>query len=473
MNTLSHSIPEPTSWTVHELEQAEFGDHRLTRRLATLVAQLSSHPAASVPQATGSWAAAKAAYRFWSSERVTPASILEPHAQQTLRRCGEHQTILVIQDTTTLDFTHHPATQDLGPIGGSSFSRGFKLHSALAISPDGLPLGLLHHHMWTRDPETVGLKHQRHQRQTADKESQRWLTALSQTQQMVPPDLQVVTVADREADIFDLFAMERPAHSHLLIRAAYSRRVEHEAKHLWPLLQQTPVAGQMTVEVGRGDEHPARQAQVRLRWTDLKLEPPGHHKQRRRLASIPLCGVLVEEIEPPEGVSAISWLLLTSLPVESWDEAVQVVEWYTRRWVSERFHHVLKSGCRVEHLQLQTKERLERAVATYCLVAWRLLWLTYAARLQPEEPCSLALTRSEWQVLYCHTHGTSRPSQTAPSLEDAVRWIGQLGGFLGRKRDGAPGVQVLWRGWRRLHDMAETWSLLHPDDDDPLESTYG
>ena len=142
-------------------------------------------------------------------------------------------------------------------------------------------------------------------------------------------------------------------------------------------------------------------------------------------------------------------------------------------WLIERFHHVLKSGCRVEQLQLETKERLERAVATYCLVAWRLLWLTYAARLQPEEPCSLALAPAEWQVLYCHSHRTSRPPDTAPSLEDAVRWIAQLGGFLGRTRDGAPGVQVLWRGWRRLHDMAETWSLLHANDCDPTESTYG
>ena len=328
------------------MEAADFGDHRLTRRLSTLVAQLRAHPASSVPHATGSWAAAKAAYRFWSSERVTPASMLEPHAQRTLRRCAEHPTILLIQDTTTLDFTHHPATQDLGPSGGSSFCRGMKLHAALAVSPDGLPLGLLHHQMWTRDPETVGLKHQRHQRQTADKESQRWLTARSQTQQMVPPEVEVVTVADREADIFDLFALERPAHSHLLIRAASSRPVEHAAKHLWPLLQQAAVAGAMTVEVGRGDDHPARQAQVRLRWTSLKLEPPGHHKQRRRLASVPLWGVLVEEREPPEGVSPLSWLLLTRLPVESWDEAVQIVEWYTRRWVIERFHHVLKSGCR-------------------------------------------------------------------------------------------------------------------------------
>ncbi len=468
-----HLLPASPDWAVHELQAAEFGDRRLTRRLATLVSQLSAHPAASVPQATGSWAAAKAAYRFWSSENVTPASILEPHAQRTLHRCREHATVLVIQDTTTLDFTHHPATQALGPIGGSSFSRGLKLHSALALSPDGLPLGLLHHQLWTRDPNTVGLKHQRHQRQTADKESQRWLTALTQTQHLVPPEVQMVTVADREADIFDLFALERPEHSHLLIRAAYSRRVEHPVRHLWPLLQQTPVAGEMTVEVGRGDEHPARQAKVSLRWTSLKLEAPGHHKQRRHLTPIPLWGVLVEEVEPPEGVSPISWLLLTSLPVKSWAEAVQVVEWYTRRWLIERFHYVLKSGCRVEHLQLETKERLERAVATYCLVAWRLLWLTYAARLQPEVPCSAALAPAEWQVLYCHTHGTSTPPPTAPPLADAVRWIAQLGGFLGRKRDGAPGVQVLWRGWRRLHDMAETWSLLHPDDSDPAESTYG
>jgi len=283
----------------------------------------------------------------------------------------------------------------------------------------------------------------------------------------------MVTVADREADIYDLFALERPAHSHLLIRATYNRRVEHPTKHLWPLMQQTQVAGEMTVEVGRGHDHPARQARVSVRWTKLKLEPPGHRKQRRRFASIPLCGLLVEEVEPPEGISPISWLLLTTLCIETWNDAVQAVEWYTRRWQIERFHHVLKSGCRVEHLQLETRERLERAIATYCLVAWRLLWLTYAARLHPEASCNIALSRAEWQVLASHMQGTRGPVQTAPSLAQAVRWIAELGGFLGRTSDGAPGVQVLWRGWRRLQDMAETWRLLRPNGPDPGESSYG
>ncbi len=243
--TTFYPFPDTPDWAVRELQTADFGDRRLTRRLATLVTQLSSHPAASVPQATGSWAATKAAYRFWSSQHVSSTTILEPHAQRTLQRCSHYSTVLVVQDTTTLDFTHHPATQNLAPSGGSAFSRGLKLHSALAFSPDGLPLGLLHHHLGARDPETVGLKHQRHQRQTAEKESQRWLTALTQTQQMMPPEVQLVTVGDREADIFDLFALERPEHSHLLIRAAYSRRVEHPVRHLWPLLQQTPVAGEI------------------------------------------------------------------------------------------------------------------------------------------------------------------------------------------------------------------------------------
>jgi hypothetical protein len=380
--------------------------------------------------------------------------------QRTLERVTEQGTILAIQDTTTLDFTHHPATRNLGPIGGSAARRGLKMHSVLAVTPDGLPLGLLHQEVWARDPETVGLKQERHQRPTGEKESQRWLTALTQTQQRVPPWVQVVTVADREADIFDLFAHPRPAHSHLLIRAAYSRRVDQPAGHLWPLLLQTPIGGQLTVIVQRGTDHPAREARVSVRWTPVRLAPPGHRKQRRRYAPVPLYGVLVEEITPPAGVAPISWLLLTTTPVETWDAAVRIVGWYTRRWLVERYHFVLKSGCRIEHLQLETFDRLERAIATYCIVAWRLLWLSYAARVQPAESCTCALSTVEWQALYCVIHTTATPPNEPPQLGEAVHWIARLGGFLGRQGDGNPGVQVLWRGLRRLNDLTAFWSVL-------------
>ncbi len=461
------------AWAAHELRFAEMGDRRLNQRLISVVASLAAQPAASVPQACGSWAATKATYRFWASDRVTPAAIRAAHYQSVADRAAQHATILAIQDTTTLDFTHHPATRNLGPIHGTPYQQGMHIHSVLAATPDGVPLGLLHQQVWARDAATAGKKHQRHQRETVDKESQRWLTALAATQTSLAPTVQVVTIADREADIFDLFAHPRPSHSHLLIRAAYNRRVVHPVRHLWPRLRTVAVGGQLSLEVRRGDDAPARIVTLTLRWTAIALAAPGHRKGHTKIPPVPLYGVLAEEEEPAPGCSPICWLLLTTLPVASWDDAVRTVQWYARRWLVERYHFVLKSGCRVEHLQLETFDRLERALATYCIVAWRLLWLTYQARTQPDAPCEVALTRPEWQVLYCMVHATLVPPSAPPSLHDAVQWIAGLGGFLGRKGDGAPGVQVIWRGLQRLHDMAATWSLLHPDAPHLPDLSYG
>jgi hypothetical protein len=156
---------------------------------------------------------------------------------------------------------------------------------------------------------------------------------------------------------------------------------------------------------------------------------------------------------------------LTNRPVNTFEEAQQCVRWYGLRWLVERYHFVLKSGCCIEARQLETNERLERCLGVYAIVAWRLLWLTYQARQTPHAPCTVALETYEWQALYCYIHRTSTPPAEPPSLHQVVRWIAQLGGFLGRKGDGEPGVKVLWRGWQRLHDIAETWRLSHPPPD--------
>ena len=155
-------------------------------------------------------------------------------------------------------------------------------------------------------------------------------------------------------------------------------------------------------------------------------------------------------------------MLLTTLPVDTFEQAAQCVHWYRFRWVIERYHLVLKSGCRIEELQVETAARLERALATYCIVAWRLLWLTYEARQQPETSCEVVLQPYEWQALYAQIHQSTTVPLTPPTLREATRWIAQLGGFLARTSDGEPGVQTLWRGWRRLEDVAAMWLLLHP-----------
>ena len=446
-------------WAAAELRHGQFGDKRLTDRLIRLVEDLAAQPSTSVPGACGTWAATKAAYRFWASERVTPEAIRESHTRSTMERVGSHEWVLAIQDTTNLDFTHHPQTEGLGPLD-VGYRNGLKVHSTLAASAQGVPLGLLHQEVWVRDPAQAGKRHHRRQRATQDKESQRWLTALAGSQSAVPETVSVVTVADSEADIYDLFALPRRPGSELLIRGTHNRRVG-AVGYLWETMETAPVWGQYQLEVSRRAGQPPRPATLTVRSARLEIQPPRHHRQRSQLSPVALQGILVQEEQPPAGTRPIVWLLLTSLPVESLADALRCVRWYSYRWLIERYHFVLKSGCRLEQLQLKSAARIQCALATYCIVAWRLLWLTYEARQNPDAPCDQVLETHEWQALYCHFHKTPYPPPSPPTLHQAVRWIAQLGGFLARKSDGEPGVQTLWLGLRRLHDKADMWQLLH------------
>lgn len=459
------------AWAAQELQYATLGDPRRKDRLITLVEDLAARPGASVPQASGTWAKTKAAYRFWGDAHVTPDAIRESHLQSTVDRARRKGRVLAVQDTTELDFADHPATHGLGPLE-NIWQNGLKVHSTLAVSTEGVPLGLLHQHVWVRDAHKQKISRQRRKRPTRDKESQRWLTAWEASQSVLPRDVSVITVADSEADIFDLFAAPRRPGAELLIRGTHNRRVDATAQYLWETVRAQPVRGQYALPVRRRDGYPAREAVLTVRTATVTVQPPRHHRQRARLAPVTLHVILVEELAPPPQVEPIVWLLLTTLPVETWEQVRQCITWYSDRWLIERYHFVYKSGCHLEDLQLETAERLHRALATYSLVAWRLLWLTYEARRNPDASCECVLERAEWQALYAKRHATDQVPTTPPALRDAVRWIAQLGGFLARRSDGEPGVKTLWLGLRRLSDLADMWQLLHPDASPPL-STCG
>jgi hypothetical protein len=308
----------------------------------------------------------------------------------------------------------------------------------------------------------LGKKHKRKKLKTKDKESQRWLDALTASDASIPSEKQVITIADREADIYDLFAHPRREGSHLLIRMSYNRCVESEtseARYLWDAVRESPVIGEATVQIERHDNQRAREATVSIRIAQLSIKPPANRSAKASLSPIPVYMVLGEEYDPPSGVKPVCWLLLATFPVETFDDAIRCLRYYGYRWLIERYHFVLKSGCGIEKLQLETADRIHRALATYSVVSWRLLWLTYEARYNPDCPCETILDTYEWQSLYCKVHKTRVPPSTPPSLYEAVVMIARLGGFLARKSDGQPGVKTIWRGLRRLHDIAQGWQL--------------
>lgn len=440
------------SWVDEELSPARFGDARLHRRLCLLVEALANRPTASVPLALAEWAAVKAAYRFWDNARVDPAAIRAAHARRTRARAVTAGWVLLVQDTTDLDFTTHPAMVGRGMLYHPD-GRGLFVHSTLALSLDGLPLGLLTQQTWARDPATKGCGRQRNRRPTADKDSQKWLTAFHASHQALPARVTTITVADREADTYDLWSAPRRAHAHLLLRAKHDRALVGEPQHLWAHLRAQPVAETRPVllprqHTGRTTSAP-RTARLQLRYTTVTLGVP----RLKTGDPVTVQALLVEEVDAPEGRDPVSWLLLTTLPIPSVEVAWLLVEWYTLRWLIERYHYVLKSGCQVEEVQVATMERLERALATYSIVAWRLLTLRYLAALAPEISCEVVLAPEEWQAAYVTVHPTAPLPPRPPSLREALWCIGRLGGFLGRLGDGQPGITALWRGWARLQDI--------------------
>jgi hypothetical protein len=237
--------------------------------------------------------------------------------------------------------------------------------------------------------------------------------------------------------------------------------VRHTERLLGHALRATAAAGTMTVDLRRGDDRPPRQAVLTIRFATLEIAPPSNHPRRKELPHLRLTAILAEEEHPPPGQKPVRWWLLTTLPIATLADAMQAVRWYARRWLVERYHFVLKSGCQVEKLQLGTAQRLERALATYAVVAWRLLWLTYEARQAPDASCETVLPREQWQVLHCVVNKTDTVPATPPSLREAVRQIARLGGFLARKGDGEPGVKTIWRGLRRLEDLVVGYRLSH------------
>jgi hypothetical protein len=452
----------PAQWTQEEFGRAPLPDRRLVQRLMLMATDFAQQPTAPIPQACGSWDKTKAAYRFFDNDAVQPQAILEAHLQATVQRMQAHRLVLCAQDTTTLNYSTHPRTRGLGPIGNNrDKTLGLLLHSTLALTPTGQPLGLLQAHSWARSTRTFGRSaNARNRTAREQKESQKWLDSFSACQALAArcPQTTLVNLADREGDLYDLFQQAlAPTHAptvHLLVRAQHDRQVAHPQKYLWDYLAAQRVGARLKLQVGRKDGQPARLATLTIRFACVTLRPPCLKEDQPPLT---LWAVEAREMRPPRGVKALCWRLLTTLPVPTVEAAVEKVRWYAGRWQIEVLHKVLKSGCQVEQRQLETAARLQRVLMVDLIVAWRVLALCKAARETPTALASDYLAQAEWRALWCYMNPRAKPPRRAPTVRQAVRWIAQLGGFLGRRRDGQPGPIVVWRGMQQLRAITAAW----------------
>lgn len=447
----------PADWAEQEFGAVQLPDARLKRRLLTLARDFHARPTANLPQACGSRAAAKAAYRFFDHPKATMQTLLAAHFEATAQRMAAQPIVLAVQDTTSLNYTAHAATDGLGPIGTKPQGpQGLIVHSTLAFTPQGLPLGFLDVQCWARDAEDFGKKARRASAPIEQKESNKWLKSYQAVAAVAARQrsTQIISVGDREADLYELFAL---AASHaggpgLLVRARHNRALVGEQACLWPTMQAQPVAAVQPLALPRRGNQAARQAQLEIRFAAVSLQPPKGHARQQPIAA---WAVLASEVQAPEGAQPLQWMLLTTLEVSTPEQALQKLQWYTKRWGIEVMHRTLKSGCRIEDRQLASVARLQACLAIDLVVAWRICHLTMLARTQPNAPCTLHFEEAQWQSLMIFTDRNPVAPPTPPTLREAVRRVAGLGGFLARKADGEPGTECLWRGLQRLDDITQ------------------
>jgi Domain of unknown function (DUF4338)/Transposase DNA-binding/Transposase Tn5 dimerisation domain len=464
----------PADWAEEEFGAAALGDRRLQQRLIEMARDLGAQPQANIPQACGTRAKTKAAYRFLRHHGVRMEEILKPHYAATARRVAAQRVVLAVQDTTFLNYSAHPATQGLGPIGSQHQLLGLVLHDTMVFNLDQTPMGLIDVQCWARDPEQQGKRARRHQLPIEQKESAKWLRSFDAAQRLAheSPDTMVVSVGDREADIYELFSLtaNRPAGAKLLVRACQPRVLAQEQQSLWQHLHEQPLAGGCEVRVPRSGSRPARTAELEIRFAAVQLRPPW---LKPRLGPVRLWAVEARECAAPAGVEPIHWTLLTTLEVSNLQEAVEKLNWYALRWQIEVYHRTLKSGCRIEERQLGTAERLENCLAIDLVVAWRITQLARLGREMPDVPCSVFFAEAEWKGFINHSF---TPPTQPPSMNEAMRMVAGLGGFLGRKGDGHPGTKTLWLGLQRLDDITLAWCAFSPFAKNlpvPSHYTYG
>ena len=450
---------ESRSWCEEEWSGIDIGDKRLNERAKEIATKMSSQPTKPLNQACEDWAETKAAYRLFGNEKVTEEKIREPHQEKTKERMKNYECVLVPQDTSLLNYTSHKKTEGLGSIGTKNQKlKGLVSHNALAITEEGMPLGLLSQKIWARtEAESEMTKAEKQKRPIEEKESYKWLIGLRETAKYTPEGVQAVSICDAEADIYDLFVEADKLNIGLLLRAAQNRLLmDKKDLKLWQQVEQEEIKGHLTIQVPARNGELARQATVSVRFKQtVQPKPPPH------LADTPikLSAILVLEVDPPTDVTPVEWRLLSNVVVKSFLDALEQIGWYCKRWQIEVYHKVLKSGCTIEDCRLQTADRLIPYLALSSIIAWRLFWMTHLNRQSPDIPCTAFLAEHEWRALYASTHKTIFPPKNVPTVRQAVHWIAQLGGFLARKGDAQPGPTVLWRGWHRLHDISNTWLL--------------
>ncbi len=438
---MEKSTPEGVSWIDGELARSKFRDERLGQRLRKIVAQLDGAMGETIPLACADWANTKAAYRFLSNEDVSEGEILAGHFASTgdrIRAAGG--PILVVQDTT--EFVYKRARpEEIGSLTYAPNKRnrdrlltlhtvcGLLMHSSLAITTEGLPLGLVAIKFWTRSKfkGTTALKRRINTTRVPieSKESMRWLANMRQSSELIGDPDRCIHIGDRENDIYEFFCAAQEIGTNFLVRACVDRLAGEGDHTITDEMAEVTVQAHHTVEI-RTKTGEVEQATVEIRYKRICVLPPVG--KQKRYPALVLTVIHAEERKHPPHRAPVVWKLITNLEVNSAEEAIEKLSWYALRWKIEVFHHILKSGCKAEDAKLRTAERLVNLIAIFCLLSWRIFWTTMMNRAAPEAPPQLAFTTGEIKILDLVVKDRENQGSSKRTLSYYSMKVARLGG---------------------------------------------
>lgn len=452
-----------SSWIEEEFQTINLGDFRLDKRFKHLALELANKPADSIHSASSDWAATKGAYRFFGNDEIDLEKIITPHFESTMGRCKNFKRIIVAQDTSYIDFKSHEKTTGLGKSFKSHGKdvKGICMHVGLAMTEKGLPLGLLYNKLWTR--EEVKLKpHEQTSLNIKEKESQRWLDCLKSCRKYLKNE--IVVVSDREGDIYEAFEEAYKEDVDVVIRSNHNRNLNEEynlAEYIFTL----PVKGKELIEIPGSGLRKGYKSKVEIKFGKIELlaKPSGlKSKQNKNRKDLQLYVVDITDHKE------LHWRLLTTLVVDDVKTAKEIMSYYRLRWNVELFFKTLKTGCTIEKCRLGSGEKLIKYIGVMSVVAWRIFWMTFVSRADPEVNCDKVLMESEWKTSWLMLNrqkikeGKLKMSdipKSPPKLKEAIRWIAMSGGFLGRTGDKEPGIITFWRGWLKVLNGVEIYEL--------------
>jgi hypothetical protein len=443
--------------TVKDFPYLNFGDIRRGERFVTIINNITNEPGSSIPKQNKSWYGTKASYDFFKNDDVSLDCLKDTMMLYGAQQVVDKLQLLIVHDISNISYNDIEA-QGLGYLDNKE-GRGILCYSSLAASTEGLPLALLYQHTWVRPLEELGKSKNRRKLPFEEKESYRWHEGMTEVNDLLGEEVHKIHIADREADIYELFFHSYQSKTDLLIRACHNRNLS-DGSHLWESIAAEPVIAVVDIDVPDKSGKKKLNVKAEVRYHEVEILRPSSSKNS--CESVTLTAIEIKEMNSQKSKKEelVHWKLLTTLEVKSIQDVLQYVKWYTYRWLIERFHFVLKSGTKIEKLQLKEAKRLQKAITVYSLAAFRIMQLVYEARHHPQVSCEVVLTKAQWITLCMLINANNSIPSEPPSLQQAVQWIGKLGGHLGRKSDGPPGLKTVWLGYQQLCHAASVYELM-------------